>query len=93
MQSNVAAIKKFYRKIVKKINSFGSIRTANTRFLDERRKILQMKMNPDKKIDEFFECCKLNVAYLECIRLKNFEAIKQNLIKRIQNKEPYQSFV
>ena len=73
---------KFYRKLVKKINSFGGIRSMNKKFIEERRKILKSKKDSTVKIDDYFECCKMNVSFLECMRMKNFLSIKNNLIKR-----------
>ena len=80
--SSEAQLLKFYRKLVKKINSFGGIRGINKRFVEERRIILKSKKESTAKIDEYFECCRNNVSYLECMRLKNFLAIKNCLIKR-----------
>ena len=86
---NTGLVRKTYRKLIKKINSFGSIRGMNSRFLEDRRKILLMKTDPEKKIDDYFECCKLNVSFLENMRLKNFRAIKTSLMKRSPNKRQY----
>ena len=46
-------------------------------------------MDPDQKIDKYFEYCKKNVSLLEYMRLKNFYATKNNLVKRQSNKKTY----
>lgn len=62
-------------------------------FIEERRALLTSKKEAEEKIDEYFMCCKKNIALLECIRKNNFQLVKSGLITRHRRNREYQKFI
>lgn len=90
---NTNGRRKFYRRLVKHINSCGEIRVLHASFVKERRTKLKQKINTDHVIDDYFRCCKKNVFLLESVRRANFDLIKFTLSKLNLHDQKYQQFV
>lgn len=73
--------KKFYRKLVKKINSIGGIRQLYDKLKKERRSLIDLERSNKEMTTKYFEKCVQSIVQLEELRESNLTTLQTSILQ------------